>query len=331
MATSFLPGYGVGGTTTPAYRDPFGGYTYGPTVSTIGGTPVTGTDIATTPPPTATPTSTATTTPAPDASNWEEISKRIDELNRQQQQISLAGRIPGGADLEKISSANIGGELRGEVPGDVKYLLQQQAAERGAAGGFGPGAFTNASYLRALGLTSLNRMAQGQTDLTAAEGRNPAAPLFDPSKMIITPYEQQVLAQRDKQLQLEAQRMQLEYMLGLRRGMGGGGGGGRGYGGGGGGYGGTMPTTNLSGLIPRSGSGVVSTSSDSGYFLPGGEGDYGQGLGYFEPGGAGDYGQGLGYFGPGGAGDYGQGLGYYGPGGAGDIGQGGDYGGELQL
>lgn len=170
-------------------------------------------------PTVTTPTTTTGTTSTTDATDWEGITKRIDELNRQQQQISLAGRIPGGADLEKISSGNIAGELRGEVPGDVKYLLAQQAAERGAAGGFGPGAFTNASYLRALGLTSLGLRAQGQADLTAAEGRNPAAPLFDPSKMIITPYEQAILNQRQQELQLQNERLALGYAPSYRSGL----------------------------------------------------------------------------------------------------------------
>ena len=119
------------------------------------------------------------------------VTQYINQLNRQGQQSALRARIPGAQGLEDQSSRNIGSELRGEVAPDVIRLLGQQAAERGARTGQGSGGPNEmAAYLQALGLTSIGQQRQGQTDLTAAYGRNPAAPLFDPTTQLITPYQQ---------------------------------------------------------------------------------------------------------------------------------------------
>ncbi len=113
----------------------------------------------------------------------------INQMNRNAQQQSLQARIPGAAGLETQSSANIGAELGGRVPQDVMQLLGQQAAERGVATGAPGSANANAAYLRALGLTSLGQEQVGQQNLTAAYARNPAAPIFDPTTQLITPYQ----------------------------------------------------------------------------------------------------------------------------------------------
>ncbi len=111
----------------------------------------------------------------------------INQINQNAQREANAGRIPGGAGLEAKSSANIGSALGGQLPADVMYQIGQQAAERGVSGGSPHGANTNADYLRALGLNSLQLQGTGQDWLTAALARNPAAPIYDPSKLLITP------------------------------------------------------------------------------------------------------------------------------------------------
>lgn len=164
------------------------------------------------------------------------ISDLINSINKAAQTSALNARIPGAADLEKKSSDVIKTELGGGVPPDVLRLLQQQAAERGVGTGIGPTSpNANAAYLRALGLTSLDQIQAGEKNLTAADARNPAAPIFDPTKLLMTPEQ---LAATNLGYMSEADRTALEQerlALEAARG-GGGGGGGRGfYGGGGGG------------------------------------------------------------------------------------------------
>ena len=105
--------------------------------------------------------------------------------------------------------------LAGKVPIDVLNQLGQQAAQRGVATGSPTGANTNAAYLRALGLTSLDLMNQGQNQLTSALARNPAAPIYSAGELVTTPTQQ---SQIDLQLQqLAQQQKQFEANLELER------------------------------------------------------------------------------------------------------------------
>lgn len=151
----------------------------------------------------------------------EQITNAINQLNLDAQKNANAARIPGYTGLEQQSSDLIKSELGGQVPADVISLLEQQAAERGATTGMEPSSpNANAAYLRALGLTSLDLTKRGEADLTAAENRNPAAPIVDPSRFVMTPYQQAMLA-------LEQERLRLGYQprLGAYTGPGSGGGG----------------------------------------------------------------------------------------------------------
>lgn len=116
-----------------------------------------------------------------------QITQLINSINQTAQQASNAGRIPNGRGLESISSGIIGQALGGQLPQDVINLIGQQAAERGVMTGSPMGPGSNASFLRSLGRTSLDMMGTGQNWLSAANARNPGAPLFDPSSMFITP------------------------------------------------------------------------------------------------------------------------------------------------
>lgn len=120
--------------------------------------------------------------------NITQLSDLINSINRSAQTTALQARIPGEKGLEKTSSTNIASELGGNVPQDVVTQLAQRAAERGTATGIGSTSpNTNAALLRALGLTSLDMTKLGQQELTAAEGRNPAAPIYDPASQLLTP------------------------------------------------------------------------------------------------------------------------------------------------
>jgi hypothetical protein len=162
------------------------------------------------------------------------LTSEMNALNVQGQTQANAARIPGSTALETQSSGNIAQELQGNVPTDVINLIGQQAAERGISG-----ANTNAAYLRALGLTSLQQQQQGQANLSAADARNPGAPLFDPTSQLLTPYQAGSLNLQGSSQQLESQRMQQQLALEqqrLQQSAYGGGGGGYGGSGGGGGY-----------------------------------------------------------------------------------------------
>jgi hypothetical protein len=158
-----------------------------------------------------------------------QLMDQINALNVSAQQKANMARIPGEAGLEATSSANIANLLAGQVSPSTINLLGQQAGERGAMTGSPAGASTNAAYLRALGLTSEQLQAQGQTELSGAVARNPAAPIADPTKQLLTPEQtgtlqqgQEKLAQQQQQFQ---QQMALEWAKLNRAGGGGGGGG----------------------------------------------------------------------------------------------------------
>ena len=133
--------------------------------------------------------------------NVQSISDLVNSINQAAQKSAQAARIPNNPALEAQSSTNIGSELAGQVPQDVMQILQQQAAERGVSSGVGadsPNA--NSAYLKALGLTSLQQQQTGQSNLSAADARNPAAPIFDPTSQIITPYQGAQLGLQQQQI-----------------------------------------------------------------------------------------------------------------------------------
>ena len=121
---------------------------------------------------------------APDLTS---LTNLVNQLNLQGQQTANLGRIPGEAGLEAQSSGNIASLLGGNIPQDVVTQLQQQAAERGVAMGSPGSDASNSALLRSLGLTSLDLQGLGQQQFSAATARNPVAPIFDPSKMFLTP------------------------------------------------------------------------------------------------------------------------------------------------
>lgn len=99
--------------------------------------------------------------------------------------------LPGYQNLMTTASGDIQNELEGQLSPDVINQITESAAERGVATGAPGGPNGNAAYLKALGLTSLGLEEQGQQDLTAAIGRTPVGPAFNPASMLVTPGEQQ--------------------------------------------------------------------------------------------------------------------------------------------
>lgn len=85
----------------------------------------------------------------------------------------LVANLPGYQPMVAQSSANIQANLQGQLSQDVINQIRQQAAERGIATGAPGSANASASYLRALGLTSLQLKQLGENQLTAAVQRTP--------------------------------------------------------------------------------------------------------------------------------------------------------------
>lgn len=147
----------------------------------------------------------------------EGLTRMVNDINQRAQQGANASRIPGGADLESQSSANIGGALRGELAPSVIRNIAQGAAERGVASGNPLGANSNADYLRSLGLTTLDLQNRGQDWLSGALARNPAAPIYSAGNQVLTAeqLQQAILAREEMMNRLAIAR--------LRPGSGGGG------------------------------------------------------------------------------------------------------------
>lgn len=115
-----------------------------------------------------------------------QISDIINQINRNAQTAANQARIPQAPALEAQSSQNIAGQLGGQLPADVTQQLAEAAAGAGVqSGSYG----TPAGYLKALGLTSYDMTQAGQQNLSAAYARNPAAPIYDASGQLITPYQ----------------------------------------------------------------------------------------------------------------------------------------------
>lgn len=122
---------------------------------------------------------------------------------------------------------NIKSKTAGEVPQDVISLLQQQGAEGNFAGGRG----SNASYLRALGLTSLGLQKEGQQDFESILPKLPGfgvsqSDAFQTSAPLA--YEQQLqpeVFRRGDERQSLAQQMQREALGAAHSGLAYGGGG----------------------------------------------------------------------------------------------------------
>lgn len=136
-------------------------------------------------------------------------------------------RIPNAGALETQSSADIAALLN---PPTMFPDVNRRAAEMGSARGISGSAAAMGTGLRLTDEERLKRIALGQQLLSGAYGRNPGAPVVDPTKYAITPEQQ-------AQLNLEMQRIAASAAHGA------------GGGGFGGGYGGASPTVDLSGLL----------------------------------------------------------------------------------
>lgn len=103
-------------------------------------------------------------------------------------------KLPGYEDMANQLSANNQSLLSGNVPDDVRYALEQGAAERGAGRGMVGGDITNLDYLRGLGLTSLDLQQKGAKGFEDQAAMLKDIPFFDFSKYYVTPEQEQAAA-----------------------------------------------------------------------------------------------------------------------------------------
>jgi hypothetical protein len=111
----------------------------------------------------------------------------LNQINLGAQRQANLARIPGEASLEALSSADIAGLLN---PPAMFPDVTRQAAEVTAGRGIGGSAAAYGTGLRMTDEERLRRMQLGQQMLSQATARNPAAPLVDPTRFVITPYQQ---------------------------------------------------------------------------------------------------------------------------------------------
>jgi hypothetical protein len=107
-------------------------------------------------------------------------------------QSEYLANLPDYTGLLTTATGNVGQELQGDVPADVQRNLQTAAAERGVTTGQGANSQNdNASYLQALGLTSIGQMQTGMQGFNQLYQDTPTGPAFNPSSMLVTPEQQQ--------------------------------------------------------------------------------------------------------------------------------------------
>lgn len=121
------------------------------------------------------------------------LANQANQFMTQQAQLPFLRGLPGYSSMLGQRSANTGSLLRGEVPQDVLQQLQQRGAERGVAMGSPGSPNANASWLRALGLTSLGLQQQGSQQLTQGIADVPVPALWNPLEL----YTAQLKAQQE--------------------------------------------------------------------------------------------------------------------------------------
>jgi len=110
------------------------------------------------------------------------VASSVNQFMTGQAQLPFIQNLPGYLGMRAQNSMNILSQLQGDVPTDVINEILQQAAERGIATGGGAGV-AKPAYLKALGLTSLDLMKQGQEGLSKAISDTPVPELWNPADL----------------------------------------------------------------------------------------------------------------------------------------------------
>jgi hypothetical protein len=143
---------------------------------------------------------------APDIAKLSQLINSLNEASQQQLNASRLG--PQGQQIQGTLLENIQAGASGLLDPTTEQMLRQNLASSGAAGGFGVDSANLASaYTRALGLDIADREAQAQKDYLAMLEQNPSAPLYDASKLLVSPETFSQTASQQANRQIEEERL----------------------------------------------------------------------------------------------------------------------------
>lgn len=147
-------------------------------------------------------------------------ASQINQFNQHQLETMLGQAIPGYGQMKQDASKSIDSMLKGEIPTDVSNQVQDSAAARSLAGGYGGSGAHGDLVARDLGLTSLSLTQQGLSNSeswlkTINSIEQPQ--LWNFTSMFVTPG--QVMAQdtseRNSQFQHDWTQNQLNWQSSL--------------------------------------------------------------------------------------------------------------------
>lgn len=131
-----------------------------------------------------TPTWSTPTIPGAGTLPYADLANRANQFMTNQSIMPFLQNLPGYANAVQQRSTNTAQMLAGQLPQDVISQITQQAAERGIGGGQGGSPNTNAAFLRALGLNSLQMQQEGSNQLTQSINDTPVPELWNPMSLI---------------------------------------------------------------------------------------------------------------------------------------------------
>lgn len=166
------------------------------------------------------------------------LADLVNATNRAAQSAANASRLgPQGAAIQNQILGNVAAGAAGKLAPGTINTMEDVAAQRGVAGGFGVDSPNiNAALLRSLGLTAEEQQAKAASQYSQLLAENPSAPIYGMQNLLVSPGEYASVASA----QAAAQRPTTVS------GGGGGGGGGRT----GGGY---VPSAAESNMVPYGG------------------------------------------------------------------------------
>lgn len=135
----------------------------------------------------------------------QQLGTKVNAYN-QTQQLGMLSRalefaLPGG--LSKAQSV-VNSQLNGEVPNDVRNLLQRSAVAGAYGRGYGPqSGLASNDFLRNLGLTSLQMQGQGMAGFQQLAGMVPQTQAFNVSSMFYTPQQRLEFAFQERGAQFQ--------------------------------------------------------------------------------------------------------------------------------
>lgn len=123
----------------------------------------------------------------------ERLGTEVNRYNQAELLKALRGAIPGYDELVADISGNIESGLKGEIPSDVSDVVQNSAAARALAGGYGSSGMFGNLVARDLGLTSYNisqRALDSAQHWLQVGAQSLTTPRFDVSRAFVSPVEQ---------------------------------------------------------------------------------------------------------------------------------------------